>query len=193
MLLLAHVSDLHIDGTPRAAARAERVLAFLDRLPRQVDAVLLTGDLADHGTEEEYEQVRHLLRDRQRFLLCPGNHDARGPYRQVLLDEPTGDEPDDEPINRAHDLPGVRVLMLDSTIPGRADGCLTDGTLAWLAEQLRQAPTTPTLVAFHHPPVELHSPFIDAIRQRGEDRLAAVLAVHPRSSPSCAGTRTPPR
>jgi Icc protein len=175
-VLLAHVSDLHIDGGPRATARAEQVLAFLDRLPRQVDAVLLTGDIADHGTEEEYAQVRRLLRDRQRFLICPGNHDRRGPYRTVLLGHQAGDEP----INQVHELPGLRVLMLDSSIPGRDDGCLTDDTLRWLAEMLQQATTTPTLVAFHHPPVELHSPFIDAIRQHGADRLAALLAGHPQ-------------
>jgi len=53
MVLLAHVSDLHLDGGERAAARAKRVLAFLDGLACPVDAVLLTGDIADHGTEAE--------------------------------------------------------------------------------------------------------------------------------------------
>jgi len=51
MVLLAHLSDLHLDGGERAAARAKRVLAFLDGLACPVDAVLLTGDIADHGTE----------------------------------------------------------------------------------------------------------------------------------------------
>jgi len=36
------------------------------------------------------------------------------------------------------------------------------------------------LVAFHHPPVALHSPFIDGIGQHGPERLAALLADHPQ-------------
>ena len=175
-VLLAHVSDLHLDGGPRAAARAERVLGFLDRLVRPVDALLLTGDLADHGTEAEYDEVKALLGERHPVLTCPGNHDARGPYRKVLLGEPSSTEP----INAVHDLPGVRIVMCDSSIPGRDDGYLSDETLDWLARVLADGrASTPVLVAFHHPPVVLHSPFIDAIRQHGAERLAALLAGHP--------------
>lgn len=180
VLVLAHVSDLHLDGGRRAAARVERVVQFLDRLASPVDAVLVTGDLADHGAEHEYEQMQSLLGDRQRFLLCPGNHDARGAYRTMLLGEPPGDHRVDDPINQMHDLPGLRVAMCDSSVPGRDEGYLSDATLRWLAEVLTEAPTTPTLVALHHPPVDLHSPFIDAIRLQGAERLATLLASHPQ-------------
>ena len=44
----------------------------------------------------------------------------------------------------------------------------------------RVAPGAQALVAFHHPLVELHSPIIDAIRQHGSERLAAVLGRHPQ-------------
>ncbi len=179
MVLLAHVSDLHLDGSRRAAARAKGVLDFLDGLLRPVDALLLTGDLTDHGTEAEYEQVLALLGSTRRVLTCPGNHDDRGPWRTVLLGEPTSDAP----INQVHDLAGVRIVTCDSSIPGRDDGYLADETLQWLADVLRQpsgATPTPVLVAFHHPPVLLGSPFIDGIRQRGADRLAALLADHPQ-------------
>lgn len=178
--MLAHVSDLHLDGGSRANERAERVLAFLDGLARPVDAVLITGDLADHGVEREYEELQGLLGDRQRFLLCPGNHDARGPYRHVLLSESPRDGAVQGPINQVHDLPGLRVAMCDSSIPGRDDGHLDDETLRWLADVLTEAPAVPTLVAFHHPPVALHSPFIDAIRLGGPEQLAALLGDHPQ-------------
>lgn len=176
MPVLAHVSDLHLDGGPRGAARAEQVLSHLDGLRGRMDAVLVTGDLADSGTEAEYEELRALLGDRQRFLLCPGNHDARGPYRRVLL----GARPSDEPINAVHDLPGLRVAMCDSTVPGRDDGELAGETCAWLADVLAAAPGTPTLVAFHHPPVTLGSPFADALRQHRVEPLEALLAAHPQ-------------
>lgn len=177
-MLLAHVSDLHLDGSDRAATRARRVFAFLDAMLTPVDALLVTGDLADHGTEAEYEEVRTLLAGfTPPPLLCPGNHDARGPYRKVLLGEPASEEP----INRVHDLPGVRVVMCDSVVPGRDSGRLSDGTLDWLAGVLTTTPaSTPVLVAMHHPPVLLHSPLIDEIRQYEGARLAALLDQHPQ-------------
>jgi Icc protein len=61
MVLLAQVSDLHIDGGEERTARAERVMGYLAALPRPVDAVLVTGDVADHGQPAEYETARELL------------------------------------------------------------------------------------------------------------------------------------
>ncbi|GGT62486.1 hypothetical protein GCM10010207_72460 [Streptomyces atratus] len=51
-MLPAHISDLHLDGTDRATDRATRVVAYLNSLARQPDAVLVTGDIADHGAPE---------------------------------------------------------------------------------------------------------------------------------------------
>src|SRR3954447_11255265 len=130
-MLIAHVSDVHLDNRPRAAERTARVLAHLDRLRQPPDAVLITGDLADHGAEAEYEELRTLLGDRP-ALLCPGNHDRRPAYRKVLLDEPASEEP----INAAHDLEDARIVLLDSSIPARDDGYLADVTLEFLAAAL---------------------------------------------------------
>lgn len=61
MLVLAHISDLHLDGSTRATERAERVRDRLWRLPGQVDALLVTGDIADHGAEAEYDEAARIL------------------------------------------------------------------------------------------------------------------------------------
>lgn len=61
MLVLAHISDLHLDGTERATERAERVRDRLWELPGKVDALLVTGDIADHGAEAEYEEAARML------------------------------------------------------------------------------------------------------------------------------------
>lgn len=187
MLTIAHLSDLHLgqdhrrDRGERARRRAERVMAHLDALPGLLDAVLVTGDLADHGLAAEYEQVVEVLKSRHRVLICPGNHDSRAPYREVLLGGVAQDEQADGPINRLHQLPGADVLMLDSSIPGRPDGLLDEETLTWLDAELGAGRTElPALVAFHHPPVELAVPTVDGIRQFGEAGLARVLGRHPR-------------
>lgn len=174
MIVFAQASDLHLDGGERARERAEWTVrslraAFGDSLA----AVLVTGDLADHGTADEYREVAQVLDLPWPVLTCPGNHDVRGTYRQALLGEP----PTDEPVNEVHDVAGLRFVMCDSSIPGRDDGYLSDETLAWLDDALAGA-AAPTLVCFHHPPVLLHHPFIDGIRQFGADRLAAVLDRH---------------
>ncbi len=164
-------------------------MAFLDTLVRPVDAMLLTGDVADHGLATEYEEARALLDRDYPVLTCPGNHDVRASFRQSLLGQP----PSDDPVNEVHDLGGLLVAMCDSSIPGRPDGFLSDETLSWLGEVLSgAADDNQVLVAFHHPPVVLHSPFIDAIRQHGEQRLAELLANYPQvAAVLCGHAHTP--
>jgi 3',5'-cyclic-AMP phosphodiesterase len=175
MVVLAQVSDFHFDGGDERTARAERVMAYLRVLPRPVDAVLVTGDVADHGTVEEYQEAHRVLRAPSPVLMCPGNHDRRASFRQVLLGDPDGG---DGPVNQVHQLDGVAVLLCDSTVPGSDGGHLDDETVAWLEEALAATPDRPALVAMHHPPVALGIPFVDAIRQAEAHRLEAVLRRH---------------
>lgn len=177
MIVIAHVSDTHLDGDTRSADRTMRVMTYLNDLPRPIDAVLVTGDIADHGTSEEYEQARKLLYSPHPVFTCPGNHDVRQTYREGLL----GQDGDHTPINQVHDVGAAVFALCDSTIPGRDDGFLAAETIAWLADVLDSTRAgTPVFVCFHHPPVLLHSPFIDEIRQRGEQRLAELIAGHPQ-------------
>ncbi|MFF3291670.1 metallophosphoesterase [Streptomyces sp. NPDC003023] len=177
MTVLAHLSDLHLDGGPASAARARRAVDHLTALPGTVDAVLVTGDIADHGREREYRRARELLaplHDRCPVLLCPGNHDARPKFRQVLL----GGAASAAPVNEVRDIGGVRILMCDSSVPGRPEGLLEPQTLRWLDDALAAAPGRPAFVAFHHPPAALGLPGIDRIGLREPHGLAAVLARH---------------
>ncbi|WP_405543031.1 metallophosphoesterase [Streptomyces phaeochromogenes] len=176
MLVLAHISDLHLDGTERATERAERVRDRLWELPGPVDALLVTGDIADHGAEAEYEEAARILGLRDRgapfpVLTCPGNHDSRAPYRKALLGEPAGDGP----VNNVRVFDGAAVLMCDSSVPGSDEGELDEETYAWIEETLDELDGLPALLAFHHPPVALHHPLPDAYRLRRPSALAALL------------------
>jgi 3',5'-cyclic AMP phosphodiesterase CpdA len=176
MLVIAHVSDTHFDGGPAAAARSRAVMDYLARLSRPIDAILVTGDIADHGLPAEYEEARKILTADVPVLVCPGNHDVRGPFRDVLLGEPASDGP----INRLYEVGGAAIALCDSSIPGRPDGLLDDETLGWLDAALAGVPReTPAFVGFHHPPVTLHQPLVDGIKLNAEQRLAEVLARHP--------------
>ena len=176
MTVLAHISDLHIGQRPENASRAAAVMDYLNGLPGRVDAIVVTGDIADHGAADEYAEAADILRSPYPVLVCPGNHDQRKTFRSRLL----GEGEADEPINRIAELPGAIIALCDSSVPGRNDGLLSAGTIAWLRRAIADAGEgRPILIAFHHPPVEVGSPFLDSIRQFGEDRLAAVIADHP--------------
>ena len=190
MLVIAHLSDIHVDGGDARAGRVRRVVTYLAGLPRPVDAVLVTGDITDHGAPEEYVQARDLLAALPGpVLTCPGNHDARSTYRTVFL----GGEPGDEPVNQVHEVGGAVFAMCDTTIPGRGDGYLDDATLAWLDDVVAAAPDgAPVFVCCHHPPVLLHSTYVDPIRQQGGDRLAALLDRRPQvTALLCGHAHTP--
>ncbi|MFI8320659.1 metallophosphoesterase [Streptomyces sp. NPDC085529] len=176
-VLLAQISDLHLDGSERATSRATRVMDYLRELPRPVDALLVTGDIADHGDEAEYAEAARILTAPFPVLTCPGNHDARPAYRKALL----GEAPGQGPVNRVHHIAGTAILMCDSTIPGRDEGLLDAATLDWIDAQLTGLPRdTPALIAFHQPPVALHHPLPDSGMLQQPGQLAALLEAHPQ-------------
>ncbi|MHC0429057.1 metallophosphoesterase [Streptomyces sp. O3] len=179
MLVLAQISDLHLDGTARGTERAERVMDRLRGLSRPVDALLVTGDIADHGTEAEYEEAARILDAPFPVLHCPGNHDHRPSYRKALLGEPAPEAPE-APVNSVHQVGGAAILMCDSSIPGEDEGLLDDATYAWIEDTLdRLGGEVPVLLAVHHPPVALHHPLPDKYRLQEPERLAALLGRRP--------------
>ncbi|WIY02309.1 metallophosphoesterase [Amycolatopsis mongoliensis] len=181
-MIIAHLSDLHLDDGPRAEDRVAAVMAWLGGLARPIDAVVVTGDIADHGAASEYARAAELLKHPAPVLVCPGNHDVRAAFRTGLLGLPASDAP----VDVAHEVGGVLFAMCDSTIPGRGAGFLADETIDWLDGVLAGG-DGPAVVAFHHPPVEVGVPLVDAIRQSGEQRLARVLLRHPRVVALLAG------
>ncbi|MFZ3492990.1 phosphodiesterase [Streptomyces sp. 5.8] len=177
MIVIAHLSDVHLDGGERAAERTRAVMEYLEGLPYELDAVLVSGDIADHGRPEEYEEARKALGSRHPLVLCPGNHDDRAAFRRGLLGEEC---PSAAPVDQVLRGEGFVLAVCDSSVPGEHRGYLEDSTIAWLDGVLTATPReVPVLVAFHHPPVPLHIPYVDGIRQFGEERLAALAERHP--------------
>ena len=185
--LVAHLTDLHFGGPAEARARADRVLGHLLALDPAPDLLLVTGDVADHGSEEEYAEARAVLsRWPGPVLVGTGNHDVRDAFARGLLGREA-----DGPLDQVLDLAGVRFLMLDSLVtapPGeRVDpGELTDGSLAWLDERLAEDPR-PAYVCLHHPPVDIGVRLMDPIRLRDPERLEAVLRHHAHHAATLVG------
>lgn len=196
MIVIAQLSDLHIDSGHRSKARTRAVMRYLDELPHDLDAIAVTGDIADHGAPEEYAAARELLVSRHPVLVCPGNHDVRGPFRRVLLggSDGSGSEAEAEaeaapaPVNQVLETERFTLALCDSSVPGEHHGRIDDATLAWLDGVLGRAlPGVPALVGFHHPPVVVHNSFVDHIRQVDEERLTALADRHPNLLAFLAG------
>jgi 3',5'-cyclic AMP phosphodiesterase CpdA len=174
MFVIAHVSDTHFgnqvqDPTRRATTVMEHLLA-MDPRP---DVLVVTGDVADHGLPQEYDEARAwLARWGGPSVVCPGNHDAREAFRAGLGIEPSG----------AHQVGGFRFLMLDSLIDAvggqRIDeGRVPDQQLTWLDEELASE-ARPSFVCLHHPPSTLGLGLMDPIRLVNGDALAVVIQRH---------------
>ena len=85
---LVQLTDSHIgadwsDVDPAAALR--QVVAAIRRVTDRPDAILVTGDLAEHGDPAEYAVVRELASGLGAPVLAlPGNHDDRDTLRRCF-------------------------------------------------------------------------------------------------------------
>lgn len=181
-VLIAQLSDLHIcdewEGVD-PVAQAERVVEAVGALPNPLDAVLVTGDLTDDGSERNYRRARELLeRLGAPLYVLPGNHDDRGRLREAFALPGAGDEP----VNYTTEVGGLRLVVFDSIVPGQDAGTYSQERLEWLDERLCEQPEAPTLLALHHPPLPTGVPEWDAINLTRADReaMAAVVARHPQ-------------
>ena len=170
--LIAQLTDPHIGadwGGTDPVARLAAAVSSVAAMRPPPDVVLLTGDLADHGADAEYEQLRELLAPLKAPLqVLAGNHDDRATLRRQF------DLPgvDDDPVQYSVDLGPLRLVVVDSTRPGHDDGELDARRLAWLDAELAAAPDTPTLVAMHHPPMSIGIPAWDDLGLPADDQRA---------------------
>lgn len=167
-------------------ARLARAIESVRALCPQPDAVLVTGDLTDHATDAEYEQVRELLAPLggPPYVL-PRNHDDRGALRRHF-GVPGADG---APVQYAAELGPLRLVAIDTTRPGEDPGALDAERLGWLDEELAAAPEAPTLLAMHHPPCATGVPAWDEVGLPDADRraLGEVIARHPQVRRIVAG------
>jgi Icc protein len=187
-MLICQLTDLHLRPPGVAAYRiidtnqlTERALRAVATLRPAPDAVLITGDLTECGLDSEYALLADLLRQHLKMpvYVIPGNHDNRGALRSQLRHLP-GVISDSEFVQYAVDDFPVRLVMLDTLVPGEAHGQLCDVRLAFLDRVLRERPDKPTLIGMHHPPFVCGIDHMDRINLRNADAFVAVIARHPQ-------------
>lgn len=157
MLSFVHLSDPHLRKSPentingvKPYRRLEETIESIEQLEYKPKFVIITGDLSQDGTIQGYQQLKkntdRLENQNILTLLTFGNNDKMENYRQVYQPPKKG-----HILNYAKTIDGIRVIVLDSSVPGKETGYFTADQLKWLNDVLLEDPEQPTVIAFHHP------------------------------------------
>jgi 3',5'-cyclic-AMP phosphodiesterase len=185
-MLICQLTDLHVRTRGVAANRVSETNMLTERACRVVaaftprpDVAIITGDLTECGGEAEYANLSAILGRTlpMPVFVVPGNHDRRDNFRSALAHLPGVTSHPDFVQYAVEDYP-VRLVMLDTLVPGASHGALSSGQLEWLDQTLAQHPHKPTLVGMHHPPFVTGIPHMDAIALRDFESFRSVIARH---------------
>jgi len=180
--VLLQISDTHI-GAPADERDPAVALAAVVNAVAEIgvapDAVLLSGDLAHSGKDDEYQLVAELVtRLEAPVCVLPGNHDDRAALRR-RFGLPGGVS---DPVLYAADVGEMRLIVLDGVQPGADHGALDVSRLTWLDRELFACGDQTIILATHHPPIAIGNSAWDAIGLPVADRraLAEIIGGHPR-------------
>jgi 3',5'-cyclic-AMP phosphodiesterase len=180
---LLHLSDPHLLGGPdplygtvNSEARLIQLFDEVKASGAKPEAVIFTGDLADKGHPEAYVKLRAIVEPAcqelgAEVIWAMGNHDNRANFRKGLLDQPGNDDP----VDHSYFINGLRVITLDTSVPGFHHGELDDSQLDWLAQELETPAPDGTILALHHPPVPSVLDLSVLVELRDQASLAAVV------------------
>lgn len=176
------MSDLHLVGegelsmTLDTAARLEQAVEAVNARYGDADFCDLAGDLADRGEAGAYRRLQNIIgRLSIPVVVTLGNHDDRPTYLSVVGADQAAST---GKVDRVVDAKGYRVIVLDSSEPGRVDGVLTEAQINWLQKQLSEAMDRPVIVVLHHNANALHIAS-DDIRMKEPAAFIEALKSHP--------------
>jgi 3',5'-cyclic-AMP phosphodiesterase len=180
--VLLHISDTHLvsDGSLYGAVDADgRLGELLEQLKHsgvRPDAIVFTGDLADTGEPEAYRKLRAVVEPfadalGAELIWVMGNHDDRAALRSWLLDE----APSMAPLDRVRMVDGLRIITLDTSVPGHHYGEISKSQLDWLAGELEVPAPNGSILALHHPPIPSVLDLAVTVELRDQAALGRVL------------------
>ncbi|SLN50983.1 3',5'-cyclic adenosine monophosphate phosphodiesterase CpdA [Roseovarius albus] len=175
------LSDLHFDLQNLVLghdpiARLNAAIEFITQHYADAALCMITGDMVETATVENYTAVRTALDALPMpWLPMAGNHDKRTLFLQYM---PLPDSAQSGFAQYTVDLPNLRLICLDSLKTGADSGELCAERLRWLKGILERT-DTPCAVALHHPPVPLDLPMLDPDRLEDSENLMQILAQYP--------------
>ncbi len=182
-MTFVHLSDLHIVHPDAqddhlfsdTASTLQAVKAAIAALEPRPSFVVISGDLTNRGTKENFLELKRLLSDIEvPVLLALGNHDSREGFYEFVLDEGAGKS---SPYFYSRTIDGLHVIVLDSSTPNKVHGTLEPEQFEWLERELAQRTDLPKIVVVHHPISPMHLPIFTTINfdQADAARLEAML------------------
>lgn len=186
-MFIAHISDFHVFADapetslvrPDAEAAARKVVADIVTANPPFDAVCLTGDLVDGGSEADYALLKDILAPiKVPVFLIPGNHDRRETLRAAFQDR--FEFSSETTLHYEAKIGDVRILALDTLIDGQVAGRLDTAQLSWLRDKLSHVTNGPTLILMHHPAFPSGIRGLDAMAlMDGRDELGQMVRDYP--------------
>jgi len=177
---LIQITDPHILGDPDdrfdgvdTSATLEAVIAAINDLDNPPDLVLVTGDLTHEPEPAAYERLALRLQRLGAPVFClPGNHDDPAMMHERLNRA-------NITTRKAITAENWRLLLLDTREAGTHGGRLSRAELDFLRDSLEQSAEDNILIALHHPPVSIASPWMDAMGLANPQDFFAVIDEYP--------------
>lgn len=180
-LRLLQISDCHLLAEAGEDYKGWNTYRMLQQLLAQIrqreqdySAILLTGDMSQHGDSDSYRRLIELFSFCNKPIYAlPGNHDEPKAMAPML---------DGSNIRCAHsaDFGSWQVLLLNSRVANEPAGFIESNELDKLRQQLDNSQDKPSLIAVHHHPLPVGSDWMDALILQNGTELLQTLAPYPQ-------------
>lgn len=169
---LIHITDTHLfikeDSDllgMNTLSSLEAVVSSIQSEEAMIDAILVTGDIAQEPSIEAYQHLASALAN----FHCPvyvlfGNHDDRLFFHQAAL-------PSHFSAPTKVELGPWVLSFLDSQVPGKVHGALTEQSLSDLDATLNEHSEQYALLLMHHQPVPIGAAWLDNIMVSNPEKL----------------------
>jgi len=180
MVHILQLTDTHLFADPKGSLyrvnTRDALLKVVDHVRqtlKDIDVVLLTGDLVHDESEDGYTELKSIVNDLgSSVYYLPGNHDDPAVMQQVLSNCVSQEI---VTIDRG----AWSIVLLDSSVRGKVEGILSDESLKRLEQFLLNNTGRHVLVALHHHIIDVQSPWLDALNLRNHDQFTALLEKFP--------------
>ena len=182
LFIMAQITDLHVgrvipfpSGQVSLYEQLKKAVHSVNSLDPLPDVLVVSGDLANHGNEDDYRRVHALFKTlKMPYYIVVGNHDQRSSLRTIFSEHTYMNTGSEFIQYTVENLP-VRIVALDTLAVGSHRGLLDRERLDWLDKTLAENTGKPTVIFMHHPPFETGMPYPDSLGLDGKEDLAAVI------------------
>src|SRR5262249_40366568 len=133
------------------------VLDLVKQNEKDIDLIILSGDLSQDGSKESYMRLANLMKPFQvPIYYVPGNHDDPKTMAHVFPRETIS-------AHRHIVLKNWHLILLNSQKVGAVEGYMDQSQLNYLQHCLQTYPEHHAMVIFHHQPVPVGSEWLDKL------------------------------